>query len=148
MYPITKKRILRLIERAGYVVTKVADHHRREQLISERIAQLEKVRAALAKELDQQRDRALLAARKLSEIDCECRLGRERDARELETARAETWELRVVAAELQHQLDGVQRERSEHDDLLEHIPATAAGEQVGGVPQDRGELNDRSQLLD
>jgi hypothetical protein len=114
MHPITKQRILRLIERAGYVVTKVADRDQREQFISEleaelarraeRVAQLEEVRAALA--------------RKLSETDCAFRLGRERDARELEAARTETWELRVLAAELRQQLDGVRHERSEHNDLL------------------------------
>ena len=84
---------MRIIESAGYVVIKVADHRHREQLVAER--------AKLAKELDLERGRAREAARKLSEADHAFRLGRARDASELEAARVETWEQRMHAAELQ-----------------------------------------------
>ena len=211
MHPNLKKRILRFIERKGYVVTKVSDHQRRERLVADyeaeltqradRIAQLEKLRgyheAELTKraehiaQLEQRRDdpaveptrraarlaepytelagpvervdqfeklradlgaeptpqgprrfaenpglrfatllpelawshpyeraaedrdQARLLTRKLVETDHEFRLGRERDARELEAARAETWELKVLAAELQSQLDSARQQQAE-----------------------------------
>jgi O-methyltransferase len=93
-----KKRILQFIERVGYVVIKAADHQQREQLVADH----------------------RLATRKLVDTDREFRLGRERDARELEAARAETWELKVLAAELQNQLDHIRQQRTEQNDLLSH----------------------------
>jgi Macrocin-O-methyltransferase (TylF) len=74
----------------------------------ERVAELE---ADLAK-------RAELLTRKLVEADHEFRLGRERDARELEAARAETWDLNVLAAELRNQLDRARQQQTEQHDLL------------------------------
>ena len=154
MHPSTKKRILLLIERAGYVVVKRADHDRREQLISEleteltrraeRVGELEKVRAALTKELD----RVDLAERRLAEADREFRLGRERDARGLEAARAETWQFRVLAAELRQQLDDLRQERSERTDLLDHSLATADDQPVKSIAPERGGLDERSSILD
>lgn len=152
MLSTTKKRILRLIERAGYVVTKVADHERREQLIdaeltrrAERVAELENLQAALATELNQQRDRALQAERKLFETDHTFRLGHERHARELETARAEIWEFRALAAELRQQLKAVQQERCEYNDLLNDNQATAAEQPVDAIAQERSD--DRGSTL-
>ena len=117
-----KARILRMIESAGYVVTKVADHRHREQLVAER--------AKLAKELDLERGRAREAARKLSEADHAFRLGRARDASELEAARVETWEQRMRAAELQRQLDAVLPRQEAHGDRINSEQVTAAEPQL------------------
>lgn len=117
-----KGRILRIIESAGYVVTKVADHRHREQLVAER--------AKLAKELDLERGRAREAARKLSEADHAFRLGRARDASELEAARVETWEQRMRAAELQRQLDAVLPRQEAHSDRIKSEQVTAAEPQL------------------
>ena len=117
-----KGRILRMIESAGYVVTKVADHRHREQLVAER--------AKLAKELDLERGRAREAARKLSEADHAFRLGRARDASELEAARVETWEQRMRAAELQRQLDAVLPRQDAHSDRINSEQVTAAEPQL------------------
>lgn len=117
-----KGRILRIIKSAGYVVTKVADHRHREQLVAER--------AKLAKELDLERGRAREAARKLSEADHAFRLGRARDASELEAARVETWEQRMRAAELQRQLDAVLPRQEAHSDRIKSEQVTAAEPQL------------------
>ncbi len=117
-----KGRILRIIESAGYVVTKVADHRHREQLVAER--------AKLAKELDLERGRAREAARKLSEADHAFRLGRARDASELEAARVETWEQRMRAAELQRQLDAVLPRQEAHSDRIKSEQVAAAEPQL------------------
>ena len=117
-----KGRILRIIESAGYVVIKVADHRHREQLVAER--------AKLAKELDLERGRAREAARKLSEADHAFRLGRARDASELEAARVETWEQRMRAAELQRQLDAVLPRQEADSDRINSEQVTAAEPQL------------------
>ena len=117
-----KGRILRMIESAGYVVIKVADHRHREQLVAER--------AKLAKELDLERGRAREAARKLSEADHAFRLGRARDASELEAARVETWEQRMRAAELQRQLDAVLPRQEAHSDRINSEQVIAAEPQL------------------
>jgi DNA repair exonuclease SbcCD ATPase subunit len=127
---------------------RVAELEAELALRAERVAELEKARAALVEELDQHRERALQVARKLAETDREFRLGRERDARELEAARAETWELRMLAADLRQQLDGVRQERGEHDHRSNHSPATAADRPVSDVPEERGELDDRTAIFD
>jgi hypothetical protein len=117
-----KGRILRMIESAGYVVIKVADHRHREQLVAER--------AKLAKELDLERGRAREAARKLSEADHAFRLGRARDASELEAARVETWEQRMRTAELQRQLDAVLPRQDAHSDRMNSEQVTAPEPQL------------------
>jgi hypothetical protein len=116
-----KQRILRLFERAGYVVTKVADHRLHEKAVAELAAE----RASLAKELELGRSAAheaarklYEAARKLSDAEREFRLGRARDTRELEASRAETWELRMRGVELQRQLDALREEREVPDDPI------------------------------
>jgi hypothetical protein len=127
-----KGRILRIIESAGYVVTKVADHYQREQLIAELAAE----RATLAKELDLERGRARETARKLSEADHAFRLGRARDASELEAARVETWEQRMHAAQLQRQLDAVRRVQ-EARDRMNSEQVAAAEPQLEGSRRNR-----------
>jgi hypothetical protein len=97
-----KQRILRLVERAGYHIIKVAEDGQRERLIAE-----------LEAELDLQRDRVLALTQKLAGADRDFRLGRARDARELEAARAENWELRMHAAKLQQELDKIEQARAE-----------------------------------
>ena len=66
-----KYLILKLLERAGYVVQRAADY------------------------AQAQRDIARLVAveRKLAQADQDFRLGRDRDSRELEQARSESWQL-------------------------------------------------------
>ena len=121
-----KKYILRLIERAGYVVTKIADHQRREHLI-----------AGLQAERTRRAERVIgleKATRKLVEADRDFRLGRERDARELEAARAETWRLKERVAELRRELDGLRREQKEEGDLLKYEPPASVDQSVDGMP--------------
>jgi Macrocin-O-methyltransferase (TylF) len=150
-----KQHLLRLIQRAGYVVTKVADYNRRDEFIAQLENDLQIVQTALDQELAEERDRARAAALEFSsqlaeerdrarvaalefssqlaeerdraraaalefsirldderaraawqfsEADREFRLGRERDARELEASRAETWAIREAKRELHDRL--------------------------------------------
>jgi O-methyltransferase len=120
---IIKRGILWLVQRAGYVITKVADNDQREQLFrtveadlqqrAEVASRLESANEGLREDLDQERNRTLVAVQKLAEADREFRLARERDRRELETARAETWEFREQAADLQRKWDSLHQERGE-----------------------------------
>ena len=179
-----KTRILQAIERAGYVVIKVADYRRREALIAdyeveltqradriadfeklrgyheaeltrraERIAQLEELCGHLAPEPTQRTQRLYAElTRPAANVgrfeklvgdpglgltwqhpssfatadDLASRLAREHDARELEAARAETWDLRTLAAELQWQLEEARRERSDRNDPGSHGAAGAS----------------------
>lgn len=68
---IVKHFILRLLERAGYVVQKATDYAQAQRDIA----------------------RLLAAERKLAQADHDFRLGRDRDSRELEQARSESWQL-------------------------------------------------------
>jgi hypothetical protein len=82
--------------------------HRRDEIIAQLRADLQRAQAALSDGLAQERDRARCtardAARRLAEADREYRLGRDRDARELERARADAWAAKEAAAGLQQQL--------------------------------------------
>ena len=126
MLRIIKQHILRLIERAGYVVTKTADQERREQFIADLQAELTQ-RGERVAELEQ-------ARRKFVEADRDFRLGRERDARALEAARAETWQLKGLAAELQRELDALREQRTDPIDLSKYDPPTAVRERVDEAP--------------
>jgi hypothetical protein len=120
-----KKYILRLIERAGYVVTKIADQERRAHLVAGLQAELTR-RAKRVIELEN-------ATRKLVEAGRDLRLGRERDARELEAARAETWQLKESVAELRRELDGLRQEQNEEGDLLKYAPPASVDQSVDGM---------------
>lgn len=130
MSRIIKQRILRLVERAGYVVTKIPDQHAAELRFAELVDAYDR---ACAAELE--------TARTLAEADREFRLGRERDARELESARGETWAFRSAARDLQQQLAQVREEQ--------HAARNDLQRQLDLVRQERQELHDRlAQTLD
>lgn len=85
-----KQLILRLIEHAGYVVLKMPDYSR--------------MQAYLARLQGRPPYAAHDAERKLIEAEREFRLVRNRDERDLEKARAETWQFRMQAREYHDQL--------------------------------------------
>jgi transposase len=102
-----KKIILSAVGRAGYVVLKTSANRSRE----EHVARLETEKEELLQAEHRARTAELEAVRKLASVNREFRLGRERDARELENARAETWAARENARQLERQLDQLRQQR-------------------------------------
>jgi chromosome segregation ATPase len=113
-----KKVILSAVERAGYVVYKTSANRSREEHVArlkEHVVRLETQKEKLLQAEHRARTAEFEAVRKLASADREFRLGRERDARELENARAETWAAQENARQLERQLDQLRQQRGELD---------------------------------
>jgi hypothetical protein len=133
-----KRYVLRLFERAGYVVLKTSEYRALRQFrleaerkhaeaarefhagrerdarqlaeLQQRYDEAEAIFRSGREQLEELRERRIAAERKLIEADRNFRLGRERDAREVERARLETWEAREQIRALQERLLSVGQE--------------------------------------